>query len=111
MTNFKYIQDMSLEEFAEWLDKYGIFDASPWAEWFSEKYCDNCEAIKCKYEDTEKQLGFTPYRFGDYSGDVECSYCELEGKCRFFMDLDEPPDNLTTIKMWLAENKEENSKN
>ena len=104
MNNFEFIKSLSIDELAEWLDKYGSFDSSPWAEWFAKKYCDNCESIKCKYEDAEEQLGFSPYSF--HSGDVECAYCELEGKCRFFADLDEAPDNLTTIKMWLAENKE-----
>lgn len=111
MNNFEFIKSLSIDELAEWLDSYGSFDNSPWAKWFAEKYCDKCASIKCKYEDTEKLLGFTPYRFGTYNGDVECAYCELEGKCRFFADLADTPDNLTTIKMWLAENKKENSKN
>ena len=103
MTNMEKLRTMSLEDLAEWLDKNGMFDTSPWSEWFNQKYCDKCESVKCKYEDTEKTLGFTPYRFGLYSGDVECAYCELENKCRFFSELDNIPDNREIVKMWLQE--------
>lgn len=106
MNNFEFIKSLSIDELAEWLDKHGNFDSSPWSDWFAKKYCDNCESIKCKYKYTEKALGFSPYSYSSYGGDIECAYCELENKCRFFPDLDETPDNLTTIKMWLKENKE-----
>ena len=96
MTNFKHLQTMTVDELAKWLDEYGQFDCSPWSEWFSQTYCDNCEPIKCKYADTEDHL---------CSGrEIECSYCELEGHCKFFTDLADTPSNLETIKMWL--NKE-----
>ena len=111
MTNFKRLQTMTVNELAEWLDKNGSFDVSPWSEWFSKKYCDNCESVKCKYEDTEKTLGFTPYQFGYYNGNVECSYCELEKKCKFFSELEDTPDNFETIKMWLGQEVEENTEN
>ena len=77
MTNFEHLKSMSIEELAEWLDEYGQFDNSPWSTWFSETYCDKCESIKCKYVDAEKTLGFSPYIFGSYSGDLECAFCEL----------------------------------
>lgn len=41
----------------------------------------------CKYEDGEREF--------------PCSYCELNGNCKFFPDLDEVPDNKKIIKMWL----------
>ena len=107
MTNFEHLKSMSIEELAEWLDMYGQYDNSPWSTWFSETYCDKCESIKCKYVDAEKTLGFTPYLFGSYSGDLFCAYCELEKKCKFFPDLDNTPDNLETIKMWLTREKEQ----
>ncbi len=103
MTNFKHIQSMSIEELAAWLDENGQFDTSPWSSWFNDTYCSKCEPIKCKYADTEKALGFTPYIFGTYNGDLECAYCELENKCRFFPDLEDTPDNLETIKIWLGQ--------
>ena len=94
---------MSLDDLAEWLDKNGSFDMAPWSEWFSTRYCTNCESIKCKYVDANEKLGFTPYPFGSYSGNIECAYCELENKCRFFPELETTPSNLDTIKMWLIE--------
>ena len=41
----------------------------------------------CKYEDGGREF--------------PCSYCELNGNCKFFPDLDEAPDNKMIIKMWL----------
>ncbi len=106
MTNFKRLQTMTIDELAEWLDENGMFDNSPWSEWFNKTYCDKCESIKCKYVDAEEKLGFTPYIFGSYSGDLECAYCELEKKCRFFTDLEDIPDNKKVIEMWLIEEAE-----
>ncbi len=103
MTNFERLQSMTTEELAEWLDRNGQFDDSPWSNWFNENYCSKCDSVKCKYVDAEEKLGFTPYIFGSYSGDLECAYCELEHKCRFFPDLEDTPGNLETIKMWLTE--------
>lgn len=111
MTNFKRIQSMNVDELAEWLDENGMFDNSPWSNWFNDRYCKNCESIKCKYADAEEKLGFTPYLFGSYSGDLECAYCELADesgikRCRFFPELDDVPDNKKTIEMWLIEEAE-----
>ena len=100
MTNFEHLKNMSIAELAEWLDVHGQFDTSPWQEWFSQVYCNKCEPIKCKYADAEERFGFTLL----YSREIECSYCELEGRCKFFPDLDDIPSNIETIKMWL--NKE-----
>lgn len=84
---FDKFKSMNIDELAEWLDKYGMFDNSPWMSWFDQKYCKNCEDIMCKYEDSEREF--------------PCSYCELNGNCKFFPDLDEVPDNKMSIKMWL----------
>jgi hypothetical protein len=92
---------MDIEQLADWLDENGQFDTAPWSEWFSKKYCNNCESIKCKYADAEEKLGFSPYTH--YSGEVECAYCELENKCRFFQSLDDVPNNREVIRMWLEE--------
>jgi hypothetical protein len=105
MNNFEKLKSMSIEELAEWLDKYGQLDHSPWSEWFNKKYCDKCESIKCKYVDAEEKLGFSPFYF--YGGEIECAYCELEHKCKFFPELDDTPDNRDTIRMWLESEVEE----
>jgi hypothetical protein len=101
MTNLKHIQSMSLEDFAEWLDEHGQFDDSPWMHWFAQKYCDKCESIKCRYQDVEQLLGFDAM---SSEREVECAYCEVYGKCKYFEEIDDIPNNLEIIKMWL--NKE-----
>lgn len=100
MTNFKYLQSMNVDEFAEWLDKNCSFDDSPWLNDFNETYCSKCEPIKCKYADTEEKLGFKSF---SYNGEIDCAYCELEPHCRFFPEIEGIPNNLEIIKMWLIE--------
>ena len=106
MTNFEHLQAMTIEELAAWLDEYGQFDSSPWMEWFSRIYCDKCESIKCKYADAEEKLGVSPFSYG---GEIDCAYCELEHKCRFFPDLTDTPSNKETIEMWLKEETKNDS--
>ena len=101
MSNIEELQSMSLEKFAEWLDEYGQFDNSPWMKWFNEKYCNKCEAIKCE---VNQQFGANDLFIKQ---EVECSYCELEKKCRFFTDFNNVPSNIDIIKMWLIEEVEE----
>lgn len=109
MTNLQKLENMSFDELVEWLDKYGMFDNSPWLKSFNDKYCDNCESIKLKYEEAQEKLGFSLYEHFDC--DSECAYCELEDesgkkRCRFFPDLDDIPDNKLIIKLWLSEEVE-----
>ena len=87
MTNYEYITHMSMDEMAEWLDKYGMFDSSPWMSWFDCRYCKRCPNVMCKSADDSRIF--------------PCSYCEVYDTCRFFQDLDEVPDNKMIIKMWL----------
>lgn len=87
MNNWAKLKNMSTEDLAEWLDQYGQFDNSPWITWFDQQYCKNCEYIMCKYEAGTREF--------------PCSYCELNGNCKFFPDLHEVPDNKMIIKMWL----------
>jgi hypothetical protein len=88
MNNFEKLKSMSAEELAEWFDKYIAFDNAPYMIWFDQKYCKNCEPIMCKYEDSK-------YEF-------PCSYCELEGTCKFFPEQENTPDSQKIIKMWLG---------
>ena len=53
---FDKFKSMNIDELAEWLDKYGMFDNSPWMSWFDQKYCKGCEDIMCKYEDGEREF-------------------------------------------------------
>ena len=87
MRNVDKIKSKSLDEFAEWLDKYGAFDDSPWLNWWNENYCSKCDS------EVIKTLIF--------ENETECAWCELHNKCRFFQDMDEVPDSKQMIKMWL----------
>lgn len=84
---FDKFKSINIDEMAEWLDQYGMFDNSPWMTWFDQQYCKNCEDVVCKYENDKKEFHY--------------SYCEFNGNCKFFPDLDESPDNKMIIKMWL----------
>ena len=86
-SNFKVIKAMSIDQLAEWLDKYGAFEESPWMIWWDTIYCNNCESIMCHYEDSRREF--------------PCAWCELEHKCKFFPEMGEVPDNKEIIKMWL----------
>lgn len=94
MNNFEKLKSMTVSELADWLDKYGQFDGSPWMDWFNENYCNKCESIKCKVDGKD---AFWP----GYTTD--CAYCELEKKCKYFPVLKDVPDNKTIIEMWLNE--------
>lgn len=104
MTNFSNIKSMNIEELAEWLDRYGQFDDSPWNAWFSKSFCAKCKAIEVKYEETKDALDIDPLFWGH---PVECAFCELApNKCRFFPELDGTPSNFEILKMWLIEEAE-----
>ncbi len=79
-------KSMNIDEFIEWLDEYASLYPSPWDEWFDVSYCG-----KCKPEIV----------YDDGIGRREYGWCELNGKCRFFQDMDEQPDTKQVIKMWL----------
>lgn len=104
MTNFEKLKAMDVSSLATWLDKNGIIDHSPWLEDFNNKYCANCESVMCKYEDAEKVIGFKPMFDDD---EVECAYCEIYKKCRYFEDRDEVPDGVEMVKLWLEAEVEE----
>lgn len=87
MNNFENFKSMSIDQLAEWLDKYMTFDDAPHMAWFNEKYCNNCESIMCHYEDSTREF--------------PCAHCELNGKCRYFPELPEVPNGKEIAKMWL----------
>lgn len=97
-SNFDIIKAMSIEQLAEWLDENGMWDYSPWSTWWDQKYCQNCESVICKSEDAVKVVG-PRLCFSD--GDVECAYCEIYDKCRFFPEHEDVPDSSEIIRMWL----------
>lgn len=60
-SNFERLQSMPIDELADWLDRNGQFDNSPWTNWFAKRYCDNCESIECQYVEAKEKLGITPF--------------------------------------------------
>lgn len=93
MTHFENFKAMNIDKFAEWIDKYGQFDNSPWMTWFDEKYCSKCEPIMCHYEGSSREF--------------PCSYCEIEDECKFFPEMPYVPDGKDIVKMWLESEVEE----
>lgn len=81
------IKSKNIDEFAEWIDKYGLFDGSPWMNWWNDNYCKNCE----------EEIAYVPY----LKRKSKCCWCELHGKCRFFQDMNDIPNIKDMIKMWL----------
>ena len=87
MTQFENIKSKNIDEFAEWLDKYGAYDDSSWMKWWDDNYCDKCESETAYVQEFDKVC--------------ECAWCELNGKCKYFQELDDIPDSKQIIKMWL----------
>lgn len=85
MNIYEKIKSMQIEELTDWIEKYGQFDDSPWVNYFSSCYCENCEAIECE-QDEKTEL---------------YSYCELHDSCKFFPNLNHAPELKDMIKLWL----------
>ena len=86
-TQFEQIKSMDINELSEWLSEQTQWDTSPWVTWWDRHYCQQCDSV----------IAFVPYLNGEH----ECSYCEINHKCRFFPELGEVPDDKEIIKMWL----------
>lgn len=97
-TNFTRIISMDKEQLARFLDKNTKDDGTPWSKWFDKNYCKNCESIEIDRDTAIKELGIH-----SFYGPVQCAYCELHHKCKFFPDMDDIPDSYDTILMWLEE--------
>lgn len=80
--------NMNIDEFAEWLDEYIVFDDSPWLKWWDKNYCHQCEPEIVSDDDY-------------FGGKMEYSWCELNDNCKFFKDMAEIPSTKEMIKMWL----------
>lgn len=82
MNVFELLKSKNIEELTEWFDEIGI-DFSPWVSWWDKNYCNKCDAV---------------YYDGDRS---EYGWCEVNGKCKYFQDMNDIPSNKQIIKMWL----------
>lgn len=89
MTVFEDLNSKNIDEFAEWFEENCLHNDDPCIRWWDETCCKNCEPV--------------------VKDGQEYSYCELNGKCRYFENMDKMPNNKETIKLWLESeyNKEE----
>ena len=87
MTKYEYITSLPLDQFAEWLAKNAFWEYAPWSEWFDNKYCGKCDPEEGTMVDTGKK--------------VQCAWCELHKKCKFFPELEYMLNDKEIIKMWL----------
>lgn len=90
MTVFESIPFNDIDKLAEWLDKHSG-DDSPWVLWFDKNYCKRCHGVSIDGDS-----------WGDYA------WCEVHGKCAFFPEMDEAPDCVQIVKMWLESEVEDN---
>ena len=89
MTNREWLQSADLDTLVNFLHSIDSFEDSPYIESWDNKYCSQCESIICTYANSDRK--------------IPCSFCELEGYCKFFPDLDHIPDYADMIRLWLAE--------
>ncbi len=87
MTVFEDIKSKNIDELVEWIDNNFAFDTAPYMYWFDDNYCSKCEVEEAYDVDRYVTL--------------KCAWCEINGKCKFFQDMDKVPDAKQTIKMWL----------
>jgi hypothetical protein len=86
---FECIQRKSqdIDEFVEWLSENGRYDYSAWEQWWDENYCNKCGWVSAYLEEFDKVC--------------DCAWCEANGKCKYFQELDDIPDIKQIIKLWL----------
>lgn len=69
-TNEERLNEMSIEEKAEFLSKIAYSRETPWSKPFQEKFCKNCPTIKCELESYDNPLFLHECDFVD----GECSH-------------------------------------
>lgn len=81
MKVFDALNSKNVDELAKWFNDNFNLDYAPWVNWWDKNHCDKCESI-----------------FKDY---MEWAWCEINGKCKFYKELDSIPNNEQMIKLWL----------
>lgn len=87
MTKFEDFKSKNIDELVDWIDENFAFDTAPYMWWFDNEFCKRCQPEEV-YD-------------VDHSTNMECAWCEISGKCKFFNDMDEVPYAKQIIKMWL----------
>lgn len=90
MNNYEHIKSFSMSELAEWLDEFYSYEDFPWVKWFDENYCNKCDPIECKVENTNRK--------------IEVAWCEINEGCKFIKYLAGFPSNKDIITLWLKDN-------
>lgn len=104
MTNFEKFKNMTIDELAKFIDDNGMYDDTPWMDWWDSNYCNKCESVILNFEDAQEILGLSPL-FADH--ETECAYCEVYNKCKYFAHLEEEPSMHDIIKLWLEAKHED----
>lgn len=91
---YEYLTTLSLEALAEHIDNVAQGNENPWDIWFSNTYCKNCPSIEKK----EYFMGYPTFQ--------SYAYCELNHKCKFFLDKDDVLSDREIIELWLRSSKE-----
>lgn len=87
MTEFERINAMNIDEFVDWFVANCMHDGDPAITWWDKTYCKNCESVEVE----GLVLGTT----------MECAWCEVNNKCKFFKDMDNIPNSKQMTKIWL----------
>lgn len=93
MKVFDSIKNKNIDELADWINEHFAFDNAPYWRFWDDNYCKKCETIETG------STNFFGYKVG-------CAYCELNGNCKFFKDMDNIPDSKQIIKMWMESETE-----
>lgn len=89
MRMYDCFMSKNIDEITDWFVEYADFDCAPWVKWWDDNYCKQCEPeIGCVQE---------------YNIEMECAWCELHNKCKYFQDTEDIPNNKQVIKMWLEQ--------
>lgn len=104
MTRYDKFISASLDALAEWINEHGQFDDSPWMNWFDNTYCKKCESIILTHKEDFDKLGLEKW----YSSQtVECAYCGVYHKCKYFPQYNDVISNCDIIKLWLQQEIED----
>lgn len=91
MNNYERIRNMSIDDLAEFLDERWSHDNDPSIEWWNRKYCGHCEPVM-------KHVNFS-----GRETEMDFAWCEVNGKCKYFPELEEYPNTKQMMKLWLEE--------
>ena len=87
MTVYEQIKNMDLDELAVWIRDNWLRDNDLVLDWWDKMYCQKCEPEKITFPNIDHEY--------------EVCWCEKHGKCRYFKEFTEVPEDLQKVKLWL----------